>query len=116
MAGNVIAANYLLTSDARLKEDVRELVRPLARLRALRGVSFVWDSEQLPQAEAERQLGFLAQEIREVLPEVVREDEAGRLSVAYTQVVPLLVEAVKEQDAELQALRRELAELRERLP
>jgi len=117
--GAVLADNYFLTSDARLKDDVRTLDGSLEKLRALRGVSFVWNRERMPEAEEERQLGFLAQEVREILPELVREDESGRLSVGYAQVVPLLVEAIREQGedlgAELEALRRELAELREQL-
>jgi len=110
--GNVRATGYITTSDARLKTNVCEIDGALDKVRALRGVSFDWDRERLPEAEECRQLGFLAQEVREVLPDVVREDDEGGLAVAYTQLVPVLVEALKEQSREIAELRAAVQELR----
>ena len=107
--GSVAATFYVTTSDARLKHRVRAIEDAMEVVRDLRGVTYEWDPEtfpgDLPASEAGRQVGFLAQEVRAVLPEVVREAEDGRLSVAYANLVPVLVEALQEQDAELERLR-----------
>jgi hypothetical protein len=51
-----------------------------------------------------RQIGVVAQEVKPVLPEVVREDQAGQLSVAYGNITGLLIEAVKELTARVAAI------------
>jgi len=56
-------------------------------------------------------VGVIAQEVQAVLPEVVKEDENGMLSVGYGNMVALLVEAVKELRAEVEKLKRENARL-----
>lgn len=86
-------------SDARCKEDVETLDGALDVVRQLRGVSFRWRDDAcagLHVADGP-QVGFLAQEVEAVLPEAVREDDAGYHTVAYGTVVPVLTEAVKEQ-------------------
>ena len=75
-------------SDARLKENIEPLQNALKMVQDLRGVSFTKDGQ--------RGVGFIAQELLEILPEVVRENQNGFLSVAYGNVTALLVEAIKE--------------------
>jgi len=55
-----------------------------------------------------RNLGFIAQEIKEVFPEVVSQDSKGYYSVAYSNVVPVLVEAMKEQQQTIAQLQTQL--------
>ena len=86
--GVVTAPNFVSSSDARLKSDVETIVDALALVSALRGVRFTMDGS--------RQIGVIAQEVETVLPEVVRDNEAGQLSVAYGNITGLLIEAVKE--------------------
>ena len=86
--GVVTAPNFVSSSDARLKSDVETIVDALALVSALRGVRFTMDGS--------RQIGVIAQEVETVLPEVVRDIEAGQLSVAYGNITGLLIEAVKE--------------------
>ena len=57
-------------------------------------------------------MGVIAQEVETVLPEAVSEDKDGYKWVDYTKLVPLLIEAVKEQQAEIEALKTEMAELK----
>ena len=64
-----------------------------------------------------RQIGLIAQQVREVLPEIVSEDDKGYLSIGYTAIIPLLVEGIKEQettmkekDAEIATMKKQLAE------
>jgi hypothetical protein len=81
-------------SDLRLKRDLRPIEGALARVRALTGYTFA----RRHTPEAPRSAGLVAQEVREVLPEAVQEMPGGDLSVAYGNVVALLVEAIKELD------------------
>ena len=94
--GVVTASNFVSSSDARLKSDVETIAGALALVCALRGVRFTMDGS--------RQIGVIAQEVETVLPEVVRENEAGQLSVAYGNITGLLIEAVKELAARVAAL------------
>lgn len=93
--GNVTAYG---SSDASLKENIEVLPDALAKVRKLRGVSFDWiesfhkDNPGFPSHD----VGVIAQEVREVLPEVVAEKLDGTLGVRYEKLVPLLIEAIKE--------------------
>ena len=88
-----------------------------AAVEGLRGVRYSWVKEA-PGADGqqERFLGFLAQEVEDVLPELVSTDAEGTKSVNYVGVVPVLVEALKEERAARTALEARLdAVERERL-
>jgi hypothetical protein len=104
--GDVIAYSTSLSSDIRLKENVRPLEGSLDKVLNLRGVQFDWKEEKRPND----QLGFIAQEVEEVLPEIVKEtvtlSEEGKThkTVNYEAVIPVLVEAIKEQQEEINKL------------
>lgn len=101
--GVVTAPNFVSSSDARLKSEVETIAEALELVSALRGVRFTMDGS--------RQIGVIAQEVEAVLPEVVRDNEAGQLSVAYGNITGLLIEAVKELAARVAALEAERAVL-----
>lgn len=87
--GTVTAPNFVSSSDARLKSDVETIAEAVSLVCALRGVRFSMDGT--------RQIGVIAQEVKAVLPELVRSDpESGLLSVAYGNITGLLIEAVRE--------------------
>ncbi|MGE9743833.1 tail fiber domain-containing protein [Bdellovibrio bacteriovorus] len=93
--GNVKAASYLYTSDARLKKEVVTLPMALENLLKLRGVNFVWKNN------GEKTMGFIAQEVEAVYPELVRTDkQSGYKAVQYGNIVAILVEALKQEHAE----------------
>jgi hypothetical protein len=94
--GVVTAPNFVSSSDARFKSEVETIAGALAIVSALRGVRFTMDGS--------RQIGVIAQEVEAILPEVVRDNEAGLLSVAYGNITGLLIEAVKELAARVAAL------------
>jgi len=56
----------------------------------------------------------VAQEVERVLPEVVKEGPGGEKSVSYTEIVPVLIEAIKEQQKEIERLKMEVTELKTR--
>ena len=99
-----------------------QLTDALEKVLRLRPVAYDWRRAEHPDKNfnAGRQLGFIAQEVNAVLPEVVSQDRAGFYSIAYSQIIPVLVEAIKEQQrsidtltvehkAETAALRKQLA-------
>jgi len=71
---------------------------------SLRGVTFDWRREEFPALNftAGRSVGFVAQEVERVVPEAVTRDAEGFRSVAYSHLTPVLVEAVKEQQAQIE--------------
>ncbi len=119
-----VNGSFINASDARDKHDVREIGDATALVEKLKGVRYRWnergnDGGVLPQGE---QIGFLAQDVEKVLPELVATGSDGRKGVSYVSVVPLLTEAVKEQARSVASLRseneakqREIDELRARL-
>lgn len=97
------------TSDARLKRDIQPLDYGLNALLQLRPVSYFWKNGHEGDS---RHIGFIAQELQNVLPEVVQDREwvaggdepdggawqpAERLGVAYTEIIPVVVAAMQEQ-------------------
>ncbi|MCC2545697.1 tail fiber domain-containing protein [Hymenobacter sp. BT175] len=100
------------SSDARLKTDVRPLRDALAGVRALQGRRYRFKAGQGPQGE---QLGFIAQELEQVYPELVSTGADGLKAVNYAQLTPVLVEALKEQQRQIEQLRTELSAAQKQL-
>jgi hypothetical protein len=108
VAGSVAGQGpYINLSDRRLKKNIHTLSHALDKVMQLRGVDFEWRRDEYPDMNLSegKQIGFVAQEIQQVLPEVVKESGDGEYSVAYGQVVPVLVEAIKEQQKIIEELR-----------
>lgn len=103
--GNVRAMDYFTFSDKRLKQDIQQIGNASEILRKLEGVTYSFRDElrkegrDLPEGQ---QIGFIAQDLQKVLPEVVKEDEEGYLSVSYRSLIPMLVEGYKELNDELE--------------
>ncbi|KAI3597718.1 hypothetical protein D8I24_6534 [Cupriavidus necator H850] len=95
-------ANVVWASDARLKDDVQTIPAAVSKVKRMRGVSYVRNDI----ADSPRFVGVLAQELRAVLPEAVREGSDGMLSVDYGALGPVLIEAVKELCARVEELER----------
>jgi|GEM_PF-4934856 len=102
--GNLtIAGRLAQSSDARFKTAVQRLPQALDRVLRLRGVTYQWQPEL--HRDPRPQIGFIAQEVEAVLPELVSTDEEGFKSVAYANAVPVLVEAIKEQQQQIAELK-----------
>lgn len=99
--GNVKGTAFLNTSDARLKRNIATIENPVEKIKDLRGVTFNW----LSTGKAD--VGFIAQEVEKVFPSLVKTDEkTGLKSVQYSNLVAVLVEALKalfEQNEDLNA-------------
>jgi len=102
-------------SDARLKKDVTPLSASLNRVLKLRGVTHGWneDAQALGISGTDRvSIGFIAQEVEQIVPELVSENEQGYLTVNYAKMAPLLVEGIKEQQSQIEGLQRENDQLK----
>ena len=97
-------------SDARLKENIEKLTGALPKLEAINGVYF----NKTGELNRGREVGVLAQDVENVLPEAVSEGADGYKRVDYTKLVPLLIEAVKEQQAQIETLKQEVETLKSR--
>jgi hypothetical protein len=105
--GNIYALTGYSSSDARRKKNFKTLPHALEDVLKLRGVSFEWRREEFPELNLNegRQLGVIAQEVEAVLPEVVSADAKGYKAVAYPNIVPVLIEAIKEQQKQIDELK-----------
>jgi hypothetical protein len=109
-ATNDITAYY--SSDKTLKENVANITDPIEKVKKINGVTFDWTDAYLaekggedPYFNRKRDIGVIAQEIEEVLPEVVGTRENGIKAVKYDRIVALLIEAVKEQQKQIEELK-----------
>ena len=95
------------TSDRRWKTNIEPINGALGTLEQLQPVNFDWRRDEFPNKHFPegKQIGFIAQEVEKVLPNIVETDNEGYKSVSYQSVIPLLVEAVKE----LQTTNKDLA-------
>ncbi|MBC7532047.1 MAG: tail fiber domain-containing protein [Oligoflexus sp.] len=94
---------YNALSDVRYKKDIKSLAHSLAKILAIRGVSYKWINEK--QYGSETQLGVIAQEIEKIVPEVVTTGSDGVKRVKYTDLIPLIIEAMQEQNTEFEKLK-----------
>jgi hypothetical protein len=104
-AGTVYAVDFAATSDATLKDITGIIDNPLDKLTGINGVSYFWNNKAMSQGipSGQRRLGVLAQEVQKVAPEAVSENN-GHLSVNYTQLIPILIEAIKELNKKIDSL------------
>ncbi|MCK9339321.1 MAG: tail fiber domain-containing protein [Bacteroidales bacterium] len=100
------------TSDMRFKENIRPIASPLQRVKQLNGIQYTMKSDNFlgfPNEQKERYMsndfGFIAQDLQRVFPELVVADNDGMLGVKYTRLVPILVEAIKEQQEIIDSLK-----------
>lgn len=106
--GYVFADAYFYRSDKRLKENILPITHALDTVSKLQGVTFQWKSSK------KKSIGFVAQDVEKVLPDLVTEAQNGYKSVEYPNLVSLLVEAIKEQQKEISDLRTRIERLEKR--
>ena len=106
-AGNDVVA--FSTSDKRLKENIKPLDNALDKVLKISGVSFDWkpltEEEKTIHGNEGNDVGVIAQEIEKVLPEVVTTRDSGYKAVKYEKIIPLLIEAIKEQQQQIEELK-----------
>jgi hypothetical protein len=103
VAGDVIA--YGSPSDVRLKENIKPIESALDKAMKLQGVTFDWKQKEDSILELKEDIGFIAQDVQKVVPELVRENKDGMLSMRHQGIAPILLEAIKELKAEIDLLK-----------
>ena len=92
-----VSGDVVVSSDARLKSNIVSLGSTLSRLLLIDGKSY--------EMKGKQKIGVLAQQIKEVFPELVTEDSNEMLAVNYQGLVPVLINALKEQQSEIDVLK-----------
>jgi hypothetical protein len=110
-AGTIHAGAFYYSSDARLKTNIHPIDRALDKVLGLQGVTFNWKKES--EVPASLQIGFIAQDVEKIAPGLVQTDAAGMKAVDYARVTPLLVNAIREQQQQIDALKTEVEALKE---
>ncbi len=99
VAGSAYATGTWQSSDISFKKDIKAIESPLDKILNIKGVSYSWKTNEYKEKGFDdgRHYGVIGQEIEKVMPEIVKEDPEGYKGVAYTELIPILIEAVKEQ-------------------
>lgn len=137
VTGTLYSSTYQTTSDMRLKRDISEIKSDaLSKLSRLNPIQYFWDKEQyiklkmndIDTSDKEKHTlvdcllddnihyGLLAQEVKELYPELVHEDAAGVMSINYTELIPLLIQAVQDLSEQVSALSSSSSTARKQAP
>ena len=100
-----VSGDVVISSDARLKSNIVSLGSTLPKLLQIDGKSY--------EMKGKQKIGVLAQEIKEVFPELVSEDDNEMLAVNYQGLVPVLINALKEQESKIINQQTQIDELKE---
>ncbi len=111
--GNAYCTGTWNSSDVILKKNIASINNPLSKLFQLRGVSYNWKTEEYTDREFSESLqyGLIAQEVEKVFPELVMTDEHGEKAIAYYQLIPMLLEALKQQQQQIDNLQKKVDQL-----
>lgn len=109
-----VTGNTYMTSDARLKKDIQSIDSSLEKIKNIRGVKYAWKNEKNAHGKFNdrHHYGVIGQEVEEVLPEAVSKDREGTVKVAYSELIPVMIEAMKEQQSIIDEQKKEIEELK----
>jgi Chaperone of endosialidase len=111
VAGNICYTGAIAAcSDARYKTNITALENSVEKILLLNGVTYDWNTAKFPgmNFSDKKQIGFIAQEVEQLFPELVFTDANGYKSIDYTRLTPILVETVKNQQKEIIAIQKRL--------
>ena len=100
-----VSGDIVVSSDARLKANIVSLGSTLAKLLLIDGKRYTM------KKDGKQKIGVLAQDIQKVFPELVTTDDKDMLAVNYQGLVPVLINALKEQQSEIDELKEMFKEL-----
>jgi len=100
-------------SDIKLKKNINKINSPLTTVLKLNGIQFDYKDEnktnsESDKAESGQRLGFIAQDVEKILPGIVKNMPDGTKGIAYTDLTALLVEAIKEQQEQIESLKKQV--------
>jgi hypothetical protein len=100
VGGDVIA---FASSDKRLKDNITPISNPIKKILQIGGYTFDWNENQ--NTYEGHDVGVIAQEVEKIMPQVVETRENGYKAVRYEKIVPLLIEAIKDQQKQIDELK-----------
>jgi hypothetical protein len=107
-AGRFEASNDIVaysSSDKRWKNNIKNIDNALDKLSKINGVEFDWIEDEPVHGNKGHDIGVIAQEIEQVLPDIVQTRESGMKAVQYDKIIPLLIESIKEQQKQIEELK-----------
>ncbi len=114
-AGRIDATNDIVaysSSDIRFKENIKPIENPLEKISKISGNTYDWKEEnKIEHGYEGNDVGVIAQEIEEVLPQLVQTRESGYKAVKYDKLVALLIEGIKEQQSQIEELKNKIEKL-----
>ena len=102
--GDVVAFS---TSDKTLKDKISPIEHPISKIKNLSGNTFTWNDKAGISKRGKADIGVIAQEVQKVLPNATREQD-GIISVRYEKIIPLLIEGIKDQQQQIDELKKRL--------
>lgn len=109
------AGQYFQASDKNRKENIQPIGDAIEKISQVNGFTYNFKLNFTENAKSEvaiKTSGVLAQELIKIFPEAVRISENGEYFVHYAGIVPLIIEGIKEQQTEIESLKREISELK----
>lgn len=108
VSGSIVSTGDITayhTSDENLKDNIELIQQPIDKIKQIKGVSFDWNEKS---EHTGHDIGVIAQDIEKILPEIVATRDNGFKAVRYEKIVALLIEAVKEQQSQIDELKAKL--------
>lgn len=114
ITGAINSNGTVVTSDLKFKKNITQIENSLDKIIKINGVSYDWKQEEYKDMNFDSRIhyGVIAQDIEKVIPELVTESNNGNKSVAYTELIPILIEAMKEQQKTIENQKKEMEELK----
>jgi hypothetical protein len=111
--GPSTSSNFACPSDFRYKKNITPLSNNIQKLMQLQGVNYLWKQSEFPSMNfTDRlQVGFIAQDLEKIFPEMVFTDDKGYKSIDYSRLTPVLVETIKEQQKKIADITKRLEEI-----
>jgi len=114
VAGNAYVSGQLFQgSDRRYKRNIEPIENAMDKIRRIQGTTYEMKTDEFPDMHFGEgtQYGFIAQDLEKVIPEVTGQNAAGYYSVNYSMIIPLLTQALKEQDEAMTEMQAQIDEL-----
>lgn len=103
---------YYASSDQKFKKDIKPIENALEKVQQIEGKTYAWNTESNKDMNFDNggHSGFIAQELEKVLPHLVATDEKGNKAVNYIELMPYLIEAIKDQQTQINDLKSQITE------
>jgi hypothetical protein len=108
---------FYSSSDIRWKKNIAQLGSVLGKVILLNGVNYEWRNDEFPEIhfDSGTQIGLIAQDVEKVFPELVKTDNNGYKAVSYEKFTVILLEAMKEQQKQIESFKQENQQLKSEL-